>query len=288
MGGFVRGHRSGVLKASALAACVVVAACVLSSCIYNPGPIPIVLPPPMSSTTSTSATSTTTTTLPQVPNALSNIALRLGDPCTAADPVNGAVPGTQIQFYWTASATGPAVTGYALTVFITLPGESQTTMSLPSLPASQTDSGWSCYPIGTSLGPEVVAFNDAGTSPSSGYPGGVTWVPTTGLAWTSPASISDGVPSSYAPIDFCPKTGPDGKLVGAEFVQVTLTTASGSQYTLGTVGQTGKWSVDDHLFNNGGVQDLSATVLAQCISYPNSGGPLLTAQYATHTIAVNP
>ena len=214
------------------------------------------------------------------------ITVQYGDPCPASDPVQGTVPGSRVEFSWTAANGGYAATTYMLTLFVILPGEAQTTTTIPGIPSSQLNSGWLCFPPGTHLYPGIVGQNSVGSSPSSGMAGGDVWVPTVGLHWSSPASITDGVAANYSAIDPCPTTRPDGKVVGGSAVQVTLTTASGNQNQL--TGGT-NWSLSG-VFNNQGVQDLSASVIAYCVDAGSvgSGTPLLVAVYEPHPIAVNP
>src|SRR5205823_2184326 len=130
--------------------------------------------------------------------------------------------------------------------------------------------------------------NDAGTTgPVYQDGGGFTDVPPTDLPWTSPASISDGVPATFSSNTPCPTTRPDGTPIqGPVLIPVTLQTIAGTQQSFATVGNDG-WTLTNSY--NIGVRDLNATVTAQCVELQLPAlQPTVLAQYTTNPIAVNP
>ena len=224
---------------------------------------------------------------PNLPGVVRNVGVQLASSCSATDPISGAQPGTQIDVTWTAPSGGDAPTSYLVILALTYPSHATSTITLPPTPATQTESGPQCYPIGTHVVTEVAAANDAGvTETASPTGGGYFLVPRTGLAWTSPASLTDGVPVTFASTDPCPTTFADGSpIVGVKLAVVTLHLATRTVVD-NTFANPG-WSIPNT--PEIGSQDLTATISAGCYELlVPSGTTVLIAQYATHAIAVNP
>src|SRR5262249_8451048 len=125
---------------------------------------------------------------PPPPNSPAYVRADFGEPCTASDPVNGEVQGSEVRYIWTPPAAGSTPTGYLVTMGGTLRGQRETTPRLPPFAADETSPAWTCLPIGTRIGASVAAFNDTGASWARPADSGAPMVPPTGLAWTTPAS----------------------------------------------------------------------------------------------------
>jgi hypothetical protein len=111
--------------------------------------------------------------------------------------------------------------------------------------------------------------------------------PASGLRWTSPSVIVNGVPGQYASISPCPTTRPDGSpLQGTLEVQVTLVFSGG-----GGIGQLvatnpdGSWAAS-LTFNTNGTVDPNATLTASCQDVTFTG--FIVGQYKDHAVSVNP
>jgi hypothetical protein len=222
---------------------------------------------------------------PNLPHSAVGVAVQLGEPCTFTDPINRSLAGSEIIVTWNAPTSGDAPTGYVVTLDATVPNRPVHTDTLPPIPASSTSTGPLCYPVGTRIVTHVAPYNDAGATTPIGPATGITWVPPTGLDWAGSSSISESVGGSFASIDPCPTTRPDGHPVLAGLVQVTVSTASGDLHFFGTVGQTGSWTVNN-VYTGSAIQDLSATVIADCLdaTWPEN----VVAEYARHPFALNP
>jgi hypothetical protein len=110
--------------------------------------------------------------------------------------------------------------------------------------------------------------------------------PPSGLRWTSPAAIFDGVPGQYASINPCPTTRPDGSPIqGTLEVQVTLLFSTG-----GGIGQLvatnpdGSWSAT-LTWNTSGTVDPNATLRASCQDVGVTG--FIVGEYKDHSVTVN-
>ena len=139
----------------------------------------------------------------------SGVTVGVGVSCTAIDPLNGPVPGSELVVSWSAPNGGEPPTGYEVGAVATSPSVTQAI----TVPASQT-SATQCLPVGARVASSVASVNDAGSTPPVGQPGGVTDVPPSDLSWTSPPSISTGVPATFASATPCPAntTGRDADL----------------------------------------------------------------------------
>jgi hypothetical protein len=111
--------------------------------------------------------------------------------------------------------------------------------------------------------------------------------PPSKLKWTSPPSISDGVAATFTSTGTCPDVRPDGSPIqGTREVGITvLFSFGGGMGDVAPVNADGSWTFVK-AFDAGGTQDLSATVVAQCLDVTVTGIDI--ADYRPHDIAVNP
>jgi hypothetical protein len=106
------------------------------------------------------------------------------------------------------------------------------------------------------------------------------------LKWSSPGSISDGVPATFVSGGRCPDVRPDGSpLQGTRAVQITvLFSTGGGVGNVGPVASDGSWTFAQTCLV-GGFSDPQATVTASCLDVTNTG--FVIATYGPHAIAVN-
>ena len=99
---------------------------------------------------------------PNLPGLARNISAQIGPSCNAIDPINGSMPGTELDITWTAPTTGDLPTGFIVALNVSYPNEAPIAITLPTVPGNQSVSS-QCFPIGTHVSFSVASSNDAGT-----------------------------------------------------------------------------------------------------------------------------
>jgi hypothetical protein len=108
------------------------------------------------------------------------------------------------------------------------------------------------------------------------------------LRWTSPPSVSDGVPATFASIKPCPLKRPDGSPIQGTlqvFIFVSVSGGGGSGQGPFAVNPDGSW-VANATFNFGGFHDSGASVQATCQDVTFTG--TIVGSYTPHAIVINP
>jgi hypothetical protein len=107
--------------------------------------------------------------------------------------------------------------------------------------------------------------------------------PPSGLAWTSPPSVTVGTPFTESSIDKCPTTMPDGSAItGTLYALVWINSVpSGGAGNAVVAKPDGSWSITWSI--NGSFPAASFTTTAECYVVPS--GPVL-GTYASHSVAV--
>jgi hypothetical protein len=109
------------------------------------------------------------------------------------------------------------------------------------------------------------------------------------LRWTSPPSVSDGVPAAFASIKPCPLKRADGSPLQGTLQVFIFVSVSGGGGGSGqgpfAVNPDGSW-VANATFNFGGFHDAGASVQATCQDVTVTG--TIVGSYTPHAIVINP